>query len=310
MSTDTQTLHLLFQLQPLPCHCDPFCRKAFTNKLTKTPCLRTSFVDQFPPQSVLPPSHLQAPFFVSLVSSFPLAWMPDELSPAHNIVCWGCSVWHRSVEEKLWPITNQSDQSNCQDGLYTMMNRWSDQSNCQGGLHTMLDRSPVRSSRAAGLPGRGAPGPRSSGPPHGGHTGLVPGSGEERCLCAAGSTHIWRHSALFSPVNTKTSERASAAEVTYYVLRVWQRQATFPLLNATFIFLSCAPGSVISPPHNDSRARGSFRLLSHTIKARNIAWRLLTNHRDTRGLEMFFLSGILHPSWIMLCLRLPLWCLC
>ena len=52
-----------------------------------------------------------------------LAWMPDELSPAHNIVCWGCSVWHRSVEEKLWPITNQSDQSNCQDGLYTMMNR-------------------------------------------------------------------------------------------------------------------------------------------------------------------------------------------
>ena len=70
-----------------------------------------------------------------------LAWMPDELSPAHNIVCWGCSVWHRSVEEKLWPITNQSDQSNCQDGLYTM-----------------LDRSPVRSSRAAGLPGCGAPG--------------------------------------------------------------------------------------------------------------------------------------------------------
>ena len=93
-----------------------------------------------------------------------VAWMPDELSPAHNIVCWSSSVWHRSVEEKLWPITNQSDQSNCQDGLYTMMNRWSDQSNCQGGLHTMLDRSPVRSSRAgprAGLPGRGAPGPRT-----------------------------------------------------------------------------------------------------------------------------------------------------
>ena len=30
-----------------------------------------------------------------------LAWMPDELSPAHNIVCSGSSVWHRSVEEKL-----------------------------------------------------------------------------------------------------------------------------------------------------------------------------------------------------------------
>ena len=54
----------------------------------------------------------------------------------------------------------------------------------------MLDRSPVRSSQAAS----GAP-------------------GEERCLRAAGSTHIWRHSALFSPVNTKTSERASAAVV-------------------------------------------------------------------------------------------------
>ena len=148
-----------------------------------------------------------------------LAWMPDELSPAHNIVCWGCSVWPRSVEEKLWPITNQSDQSNCQDGLYMMMDRWSDQSNCQGGLHTMLDRSPVRSSRAAGLWAAGlrSSGPRSSGPPHRGHTGLVPGSGEERCLRAAGSTHIWRHSALFSPVNTKTSERASAAVVTYYV---------------------------------------------------------------------------------------------
>ena len=99
----------------------------------------------------------------------PVAWMPDELSPAHNIVCWGCSVWPRSVEEKLWPITNQSDQSNCQDGLYTMMNRWSDQSNCQGGLHTMLDRSPVRGSRAAGLPGRGAPGPGLRNPARGTH---------------------------------------------------------------------------------------------------------------------------------------------
>ena len=124
--------------------------------------------------------------------------MPDEFSPAHNIVCWGSSVWHRSVEEKLWLITNQSDQSNC-----------------QGGLHTMLDRSPVRSSRAgprAGLPGRGAPGPRT------GDTGgsyLAPG--RSAACVAAGSTHIWRHSELFSPVNTNTSERASAAVVTYYV---------------------------------------------------------------------------------------------
>ena len=96
-----------------------------------------------------------------------LAWMPDELSPAHNIVCWGCSVWHRSVEEKLSWYENQPDQSNCQGGLYTMMNRWSDQSNCQGGLHTMLDRSPVRGSRAAsGAPGSraGAPGPRAGLP--------------------------------------------------------------------------------------------------------------------------------------------------
>ena len=159
-----------------------------------------------------------------------LAWMPDELSPAHNIVCWGCSVWPRSVEEKLWPITNQSDQSNCQDGLYTMMNRWPDQSNCQGGLHTMLDRSPCgapgpRGSRAAGAPG----------PPHGGHTGLVPGSGEERCLRAAGSTHIWRHSALFSPVNTKTSERASAAVVTYYVALIGCR--SIQLSEEAFYFL-------------------------------------------------------------------------
>ena len=163
---------------------------------------------------------------------FYIAWMPDELSPAHNIVCWGSSVWHRSVEEKLWPITNQSDQSNCQDGLYTMMNRWSDQSNCQDGLHTMLDRSELR---AAGPPGRGA-----TGPPHGGHTGLVPGSGEERCLRAAGSTHIWRHSELFSPVNTKTSERASAAvvticRVTYYIALIGCR--SIQLSEEAFYFL-------------------------------------------------------------------------
>ena len=111
--------------------------------------------------------------------------MPDELSPAHNIVCWGCSVWHRSVEEKLWPGSRAAPGP--------------------------------PGSRAAGPPGSRAAGPRSSGPLHGGHTGLVPGSGEERCLRAAGSTHIWRHSAPFSPVNTKTSERASAAVVTYYV---------------------------------------------------------------------------------------------
>ena len=38
---------------------------------------------------------------VSAENRFSLAWMPDELSPAHNIVCWGSSVWPRSVEEKL-----------------------------------------------------------------------------------------------------------------------------------------------------------------------------------------------------------------
>ena len=76
----------------------------------------------------------------------------------------------------------------------------------------MLDRSPVR-----------------------GHTGLVPGSGEERCLRAAGSTHIWRHSALFSPVNTKTSERASAAVVTYYVALIGCR--SIQLSEEAFYFL-------------------------------------------------------------------------
>ena len=52
-----------------------------------------------------------------------VAWMPDELSPNHNIVCWGSSVWPRSVEEKLCWLENQPDQSNCQGGLYTMMDR-------------------------------------------------------------------------------------------------------------------------------------------------------------------------------------------
>ena len=55
-----------------------------------------------------------------------LAWMPDELSPAHNI--WGQEVrsgtWHCSVGEKLCPNRSCSDQSNCQGGLYTMMDRW------------------------------------------------------------------------------------------------------------------------------------------------------------------------------------------
>ena len=110
----------------------------------------------------------------------------------------------------------------------------------------MLDRSPVRSSRAAsGAPGpgrergsraaSGAARPRGSGPPHGGHTGLVPGSGEERCLRAAGSTHIWRHSELFSPVNTKTSERASAAVVTYYIALIGCR--SIQLSEEAFYFL-------------------------------------------------------------------------
>ena len=53
----------------------------------------------------------------------------------------------------------------------------------------------------AELPGRGAAELRAPA------WGTQPGSGEERCLRAAGSTHIWRHSALFSPVNTKTSEK-------------------------------------------------------------------------------------------------------
>ena len=80
-----------------------------------------------------------------------VAWMPDELSPAHNIVCWGSSVWPRSVEEKLCWYENQPDQSNCQGGLYTMMDRWSDQSNCQGGLYTMMDRWSDQSNCQGGL---------------------------------------------------------------------------------------------------------------------------------------------------------------
>ena len=51
---------------------------------------------------------------------FPLAWEPAELSPAHNI-------WGREVCSGIAPLRteNCSDQSNCQGGLYTMMDRWS-----------------------------------------------------------------------------------------------------------------------------------------------------------------------------------------
>ena len=125
-----------------------------------------------------------------------LAWMPDELSPAHNIVCSGSSVWHRSIEEKL-----------CLVWKPTRPIKLSGRASYDAG---QIPR--------AELPGRAA---------SGGHTGLVPGSGEERCLRAAGSTHIWRHSALFSPVNTKTSERASAAVVTYYVALIGCRSFYF-----------------------------------------------------------------------------------
>ena len=63
----------------------------------------------------------------------------------------------------------------------------------------------------------------------------APGPGAPRCLRAAGSTHIWRHSALFSPVNTKTSERASAAVVTYYVALIGCR--SIQLSEEAFYFL-------------------------------------------------------------------------
>ena len=162
-----------------------------------------------------------------------LAWMPDELSPAHNIVCSGSSVWHRSVEEKLclvWKPTRPiklSGRALYDDGQMIRPIKLSGRASYDAG---QIPR--------AELPGRaasGAPGPRSSGPPHGGHTGLVPGSGEERCLRAAGSTHIWRHSELFSPVNTKTSEIASAAVVTYYVALIGCR--SIQLSEEAFYFL-------------------------------------------------------------------------
>ena len=41
-----ELLHISSHLQPPPCLCDPFCRKLFTYKFTKTTCLRTSFIDQ------------------------------------------------------------------------------------------------------------------------------------------------------------------------------------------------------------------------------------------------------------------------
>ena len=151
-----------------------------------------------------------------------VAWMPDELSPAHNIVCSGSSVWHRSVEEKLCLVRKPtrpiklSGRALYDDEQMIRPIKLSGRASYDAGQiprAELLGRE--RGSRAAGP--RGLPGRGSSGPPHGGHTGLVPGSGEERCLRAAGSTHIWRHSELFSPVITKTSERASAAVVTYYV---------------------------------------------------------------------------------------------
>ena len=54
-----------------------------------------------------------------------VAWEPATLSPAHNI-------WDREVRSGIAPLgrnylrtENCSDQSNCQGGLYTMMDRWS-----------------------------------------------------------------------------------------------------------------------------------------------------------------------------------------
>ena len=169
--------------------------------------------------------------------------MPDELSPAHNIVCWGCLVWPRSVEEKLWPITKPirpiklSGWALYDDEQMIRPIKLSGRASYDAG---QIPRAELPGRRAPGPQGSRAAGPRSSGPrssgpPHGGHTGLVPGSGEERCLRAAGSTHIWRHSELFSPVNTKTSERASTAVVTYYVALIGCR--SIQLSEEAFYFL-------------------------------------------------------------------------
>lgn len=86
----------------------------------------------------------------------------------------------------------------------------------------------------------------------------------------------------------------------------------FPLLNTITNFISCAPGSLISPPHNDSGPQDTFHLLSHTIKPHKIVWQLLTNHGDRKGLEMFSLCGILYPTGllvIVVSVCLYLWCL-
>ena len=87
----------------------------------------------------------------------------------------------------------------------------------------------------AGLPGRGAPGRGAPGPRTGDTRGSYLAPGRSAACAAAGSTHIWRHSALFSPVNTKTSERASAAVVTYYVALIGCR--SIQLSEEAFYFL-------------------------------------------------------------------------
>lgn len=83
-----------------------------------------------------------------------------------------------------------------------------------------------------------------------------------------------------------------------------------PLRTVTLkpVFVSCAPGSLISPPHNDSGPHNTFYFLFHTIKACKMAWHLLTNYRDKQGLRMFSHCDILHPAgyWssLFLCLYL------
>ena len=142
----------------------------------------------------------------------------------------------RLLPHKLWKKTTSSTIC-CQSKTHAFYfdNKFQIRSD---SMNNVADKDQLLVySRAAGPPGSGPPG---SGPPHGGHTGLVPGSGEERCLRAAGSTHIWRHSALFSPVNTKTSERASAAvvticRVTYYIALI--RCRSIQLSEEAFYFL-------------------------------------------------------------------------
>ena len=95
-----------------------------------------------------------------------LAWMPDELSPAHNIVCSGSSVWHRSVEEKLclvWKPTRPiklSGRALYDDGQMIRPIKLSGRASYDAG---QIPRAELpgreRGSRAgprAGLPGRGA----------------------------------------------------------------------------------------------------------------------------------------------------------